>query len=285
MLFRSKNIYAFFQKAFKIPGNEEEIPLEGIDQEDFRVTPTGQLSTSLGGETAFSINKKESQKLLSEIIASRSNPDKHFRNVAVKAKEISGYIAPPEEVKSVFRGRYQRDGYAVEMHALHGEGDYVIPMLLFIPEGNNIKPGLIYVNPEGKITDASPGGKIEQLVNEGYIVAAPDVLGVGEVEDKSESYEYASQYLSAMIGRSVVGIQAGDISRVVNFLKKRSDVNPEKISAVAYDKMCPALLHAAAFDISIRSLTLIGSLISYRTVVMNRFYDEEIGRASCRERV
>ena len=47
----SKNIYAFFQKVFKIPGNEEEIPLEGIDQEDFRVTPTGQLSTSLGGET------------------------------------------------------------------------------------------------------------------------------------------------------------------------------------------------------------------------------------------
>jgi hypothetical protein len=38
--------------------------------------------------------------------------------------------------------------------------------------------------------------------------------------------------LSLMIGRSVTGIQAGDVSRVVNFLKDRSDVDPGRIGAI-----------------------------------------------------
>ena len=85
------------------------------------------------------------------------------------------------EVKSVFRGRYQRDGYSVEMYALHGEGNYVIPLLLFVPETGSKFSSIIYIHPKGKITDASVGGKIEQLVKKGYLVAAPDVIGTGEV--------------------------------------------------------------------------------------------------------
>jgi len=60
--------------------------------------------------------------------------------------------------------------------------------------------------------------------------------------------------------------------RVVNYLKGQSDVDPLKIGAIAFDEMCLALIHAAAFDSSINNVTLIGSLISYQSVVMNRFY-------------
>jgi hypothetical protein len=37
--------------------------------------------------------------------------------------------------------------------------------------------------------------------------------------------------------------------------------------------MCPVLLHAAVFEKSIHSISLYGSLISYKTIVMNKFYD------------
>ncbi len=270
----SENIYAFFQKVFMLPGTKEEVSFEGFKQEDLRVTPTGQLSTSLGGETAFSINDKESQKLLLKIKDSRNTPAQHLARVAEKAREISGYVAPPAEVKSVFRGRYQRDGYSVEMYGLHGEGEYVIPLLVFVPQNSGKFPAVIYMHPKGKITDASVGGKIEKLVKKGYLVVAPDLIGTGEVQDKSNTYEYAAQYLSVMIGRSITGIQAGDVIRVVNFLKSRFDVDQNKISAVAFDEMCPTLLHAAAFTNSIGSVALIGSLISYQTVVSNKYYDE-----------
>jgi hypothetical protein len=70
----------------------------------------------------------------------------------------------------------------------------------------------------------------------------------------------------------MVGIRAGDIVRVVNYLKKRSDVNVRKIGAIAFDELCLALIHAAAFDSSINNIALIGSIISYRSIAMNRFF-------------
>ncbi|MDD4109133.1 MAG: hypothetical protein PHH93_10480, partial [Prolixibacteraceae bacterium] len=204
------------------------------------------------------------------------NADSHIQIVKQKAKELSGYVDPEEDIKYVFRGRYQRDGYVVEMYALHGEGNYVIPLLLFIPENGNNFPGVIYMHPEGKAADATPGGKIEQLVKSGYLVAAPDLLGVGEVDDKgSPSKPF---HLSLLIGRSLTGVQAGDVSRVVNFLKSRSDVSHNEIAAVALGDMGPSLLHAAALNTSISSVSIDGSLLSYKSVVMNRFYDTSLSK-------
>jgi dienelactone hydrolase len=264
----------FFQKYLDFPGDPVAGKIKFIPAEELKVTGTGQVSATLGGESVFSLNKKESMALMGKINASRQNSIHHSREVISKAKELSGYIEPAEEVKSVFRGRYQRDGYSVEMYALHGEGEYVIPLLLFVPNARNRFPSVIYMHPEGKAPDAAPGGKIEQLVKKGYIVAAPDVIGVGEVRDNN----YGSFYLSLMIARSIPGIQAGDVSRVVNFLKSRPDVDKSIIKAVAFDEMGPSLLHAAAFNNLITDITVIGSLVSYRTVVMNRFYNTRLSR-------
>jgi dienelactone hydrolase len=263
-------IYAFFQKVFNVPGSPDEMDFEGFKPEELQVTTTGQVATSLGGETGFSINEKESQKLIKGITESRNNTVRHLSDVQSKAKELSGYISPDLKIRSVFRGRYQRNGYAVEMYALQSGGDYVIPLLLFVPKNGKEFPAVIYVHPKGKLADAMPGGKVEQLVMKGYIVAVPDVIGTGEVGSGDINGPY---YVSVMIGRSVTGIQAGDISTVVNYLKTRDDVNTGLITGMAFDNMCPALLHAAAFDRSIRSVALTGSLLSYKSIVQNRFYE------------
>ena len=266
------DVYAFFQNIFDLPGSaEEEEDFEGFKPEDLQVTASGQLSTSFGGKLAFNIHKEEAQKLMTKIDDSRISTNKHLLSVLENAKQLSGYITPPDEVKPVFRGRYQRDGYSVEMHALHGEGNCIIPLLLFMPENQGKFPAVIYLHPSGKITDAAAGGKIEQLVKKGYIVAAPDLTGIGEVKDNSNRTEY----IALMIGRSVIGIQAGDVTRVVNFLKDRPNVDQHQIGAVAFDELCPSLLHAAAFDKSINSVALIGSLISYNTLVMNESYNKQ----------
>jgi dienelactone hydrolase len=268
------DIYAFFQDVFGIPGNPGELPFDGFSQGDLQVTGTGQLSTSIGGKLAFDINKAESEKLLSRINESRKDLGNHLEITEKDSRVLSGYVTPSEEVNSVFRGRYRREGYSVEMYALEGEGEYVIPLLLFVPANGTGLPGFIYLHPDGKIADASPGGKIEQLVKKGYIVAAPDVLGTGETSAGGNS----SFYLSLMIGRSLPGIQAGDIARVVNFLKSRPDIDAGRISAVAFEQMGPSLLHVAVFNRSVNNITLIGNLLSYRSVVMNKYYDTGLTR-------
>jgi dienelactone hydrolase len=264
------DIHAFFQKVLGVPDKvTQEGPVE-VNPEDVQVTSTGQLATSLKGETAFSINRKESEKLVARLERARKNPESHLPQALAEARSLSGFSTGQAEGAPVFRGRYQRDGYSVELFALPGEGDYVIPLLLFSPRGSGSRPALIYLHPKGKITDAQPGGRIESLVRKGYVVAAPDLLGTGETEpEKLGLWTYAA----VMLGKSIVGIQAGDVSRVVKFLKSRAEVDPSRISGMALESMGPVLLHAAAFDPSIRSIALAGSPLSYRSVVMNRFYE------------
>jgi len=262
-----EGINAFFQKNLNLPGDPKDEHVTVLDPKELMVTTTGNIASSFeNAETVFSINKKETQKLIDKIQNSRKNIESHLEGVQLKAKELSGYMAPQAEVKSVFRGRYQRDGYSVEMYALNGEGDYIIPLLLFVPKTGSKFSSVIYINPNGKISDAAVGGRIEQLVKEGYLVAAPDVIGTGETAGRSN--------VAMLIGRSIVGIQAGDVVRVANFLKSRKDVDINKIGAIAFDEICPTLLHAAVIDKSINSISLIGSLISYRSIVMNKFYDD-----------
>jgi len=266
-------IYSFFMKHFNISGDPSEVEAEILSQEELKVTPTGQISTSFGGDEIFDVNKKETEKLIKNLERSRKDIDKHLSEVKIKAKEISGFIAPSGvEVNPFINGRYQREGYSVGKYAIMGEGDYAIPILLFVPNDNIAKhPALIYLHPKGKVTEAKPGGEIEKLVRKGYVVAAADVIGVGETINTGVR-DPTCGYTAVIIARSVVGIQAGDIIRVVNYLKSKDDIDPSKIGAVGTNEMCIPLIHAAAFDPSISNITLIGSLISYRSIVMNRIY-------------
>ena len=169
-------------------------------------------------------------------------------------------------------GRYQREGYSVGKYAIRGEGDYAVPFLLFVPNDNKDKhPALVYLHPKGKVIEAKPGGEIEKLVKKGYIVAATDVLGVGETKNTA-ARGLTDGYTAVLIGRSVAGIQASDVVRVVAYLKSRREIDSRKVGAVAINEMCLPLLHAAAFEPSINCITLIGSPISYRSIAMNKFY-------------
>ena len=266
-------IYSFFMKHFNISGDPAEIEAEILPQEELKITPTGQISTSYGGDMIFDVNKKETAILIENLENSRKDIENHLSRVKVKAKEISGFIAPSVvEEEPFINGRYQREGYSIGKYAIMGEGNYAIPILLFVPSDNLEKhPALVYIHPGGKVTEAKPGGEIEKLVKKGYIVAATDVLGVGETKNTAARGD-TDGYTAMLIGRSMVGIQAGDILRVVNYLKSRGDINPLKVGGIGINEMCLPLIHAAAFDPSINNITLIGSPISYRSIVMNRIY-------------
>jgi cephalosporin-C deacetylase-like acetyl esterase len=261
-----EGIYAFFQKSLNQPGNPNDEDVTMSDPGELKITTTGNVANSFENcETVFSINKKETQKLTAKLQASRVQTDQHLENVKSKAIELSGYMKPNSDLKPVFRGRYQREGYSVEMYALNGEGNCKIPLLLFVPASGSKFPGVIYLHPNGKAADSGVGGKMEELARKGYLVAAPDLIGTGETS--------GSGSVAMLIGRSTAGIQAGDIVRVADFLKSRNDVDISKIGAIAYNEMGSVLIHAAAFDNSITAVSLIGSLLSYKLMALNMFYN------------
>ena len=237
-------IYSFFMKHFAISGDPTEEVAEIFPEEELRVTPTGQISTSLGGKMIFDVNRDETASLIADLEVSRKSIRKHLGEVKVSAKKLSGFIAPKATDEEPFlNGRYQRDGYSVAKYAIMGEGNYAIPLLLFVPNGHvEDRPAVVYLHPGGKVTEAKSGGAIEELVRRGFVVAATDVLGVGETKSTSP-WHVADGYTAVAIGRSVVGIQAGDIVRVVDFLKSRRDISSAEVGAIGVGQMCIPLVH------------------------------------------
>jgi hypothetical protein len=149
-------------------------------------------------------------------------------------------------------------------------------MLAFVPEGDGPHPVAIWLHPEGKAADAAPGGAIERWVRRGRLVLAPDVLGVGETRNTVVNYPLATHHEAILVGRSLPGLQAGDIVRVVKYARQRPNTNSRDIVALARGTLGPALLHAASFEQGIRAIILERPLLSYHLVAAHRLYNYDM---------
>jgi len=273
-------MYAFFQKYLQNPGSSVEDTIDFLSAKELQKTSTGQVSSSLGGETVFSLNCKESEKLIAGLDLARKDIKNHLSEVINSAKILSGFREPLINNDPVFTGRIQREGYTIEKYFVQAEGDYVIPYLLMIPANPNNK-ALIYLHPQGKSTEANPGGEIEWFVKNGFTVLAPDLIGIGETSPgistgatDDDNVSYTLWYNSILIDRSIVGVRAGDVVRLCRLLK--NSYGAKEVYAVARREMTQVLLHAAAFDKEITRIALIDSYSSYLSLLRNRFYNSKL---------
>jgi hypothetical protein len=262
-------MYAFFQKHLNHPGDPTETDVEFLTKEEMQITPKGQVFTSFGGESVFDINRKDAELLITKLQTSRQNPEKHLSEAVKAAEALSGYRKPAGVDEPVLNSCIYRDDYVVEKYFIKGEGDYVVPFLFIKPLKPNNK-AILYLHPAGKASEAPEGGELEWLVKNGYTVLAPDLLGIGEMGTGS-SIPNNVYFASILIGRSIAGIHAGDINRLAMLLKKYKNIT--EVYGIAKKEMAPALLHAAAFNPEISRVALIEPYSSYRSIVMNRFYN------------
>ncbi len=261
-------LYAFFQKHLQNPGDPADQKVDLLTVEELKITPTGQLIGSLEGETVFSLNRKRAEDLVRVLERSRSDLNRHLGEVPAKARLVSGYLDPGSHSSPVFRGRYHRPGYAIEQYFMDGEGKMVLPFLLFRPEQVSRPKAALYVHPEGKKAAAAPGGDIEFLVRLGYAVLSPDLSGTGELGEAGDSVTY----LGVVTGRSLSGIRAADIVRMVRFLRSRADIDARHMAAVSLRGMATPLLHAATWEQGIGKVALIEPFVSFAAVARHRYY-------------
>lgn len=271
-------MYAFFQKFLHHPGDAKDEEVKHLTPEELQVTNTGQVGTSLKSETAYSLNYKDAEKRMQYLDAARRKFPSSLPEVVHAAKRASGYKEPKTIEAPLFLSRFQKDGYAIEEYILKGEGDYAIPYHLYRPEIATGK-SVIYMNPAGKFADTANTGHILWLVKTGTTVLVPDIVGTGEMgpgafkgDSFIDSVSYNIWFASILIGRSIVGIQAGDIVRLARTLKKQHKV--KEVYGLAKRQMAPVLLHAAAFEPIISKIALIEPYASYRSIVMNPDYEK-----------
>jgi len=272
---KSRRLAAYDWFGRWLNGAEDKNPEPEIEMstpEELSCTPTGQVSTSLGGESVFTLNQKRLEQ-------AKANRFTRSDDVARKAAELAHYEPPGAPLQEKPYGTLSRSGYHIEKLIYESEPGIVIPSLLYVPEaGARKKAALLIITGDGKADSAS---EAEQFVKAGVIVLSIDARGFGETrinaEVNSREFDrYFGDYDDAMtallVGKTMVGMRALDITRGVDLLSARQDVDPRKVFVYGKDGGAVPALYAAVLDHRIKKLALEGMLSSYESVVKDKVH-------------
>jgi cephalosporin-C deacetylase-like acetyl esterase len=251
-------------------GPEPEI--EMATPEELRCTTTGQVATSLGGESVFTLN----QKRLEQSKASRlTRPE----DIARKAKELIHYEAPSTPLQQNPYGTLSRSGFHIERLIYESEPGIVVPSLLYVPDGGaSKKPAVLMITSDGK---ADSNADAEQFVKAGVVVLSIDARGFGETNVNTDINsrdfdhyfgDFDDVMTALIVGKTMVGMRAFDVTRGVDLLSARPDVDSSKIYVYGKDGGAVPALYAAVLDRRIGKLALESMLSSYDSMVRNRVH-------------
>ncbi len=258
--------YRWFDKWLK--GIEEETVEEPVvprREEELWATKTGHVVPELQGETVFSLNRARANQFQHGM----ASPDQVRRLIGYERTQGTPAVKP--------FGVLQREGYRIEKLTYLSEPGIEVPALFYLPNGATQKiAAVVYVNSDGK--SAEPGD-LEAMVKQGLAVLSIDARGFGETRDRealdSSSWsryfgDYSNGMTSMLAGKTLTGGRAMDISRAVDLLSSRPEIDAQQIFGAARKFGGIAMLHAAALDPRIKRLALEETLESYQSVVDHR---------------
>ena len=268
----------------KDEGLEEDFNTE--PDANLNCTPTGQLATSLKGETVQSLNQVLAERIyrpgrikdaakLRAAVAARLGVERGTGLQPV-ASRIGFQPVQPQKT-----GTLTRPGYRIHKLAFETEPGITVPALLFAGEGGEAKrPAVLYLNPAGKAADAAPGGEIEALVKAGQVVLAADLRGWGESGPPKKPGVYGGAYQPAMrailVGKTMAGMQVYDALRLFDHLAASPAVDAARITIEGKGHGGIVGLYAAVLEPRIARVNVKGALASYMELVRAKLHENII---------
>jgi hypothetical protein len=99
-------MYAFFQKYLDNPGSPSDQDVEVFNEKELWVTETGQLATSIKGETIYSLNRKIAKNQIEKLEQLRAMENGAQIHVEVSAQTVPGGVDTEDDylrLKSLMR--------------------------------------------------------------------------------------------------------------------------------------------------------------------------------------
>ncbi|MGA8741424.1 MAG: acetylxylan esterase [Terracidiphilus sp.] len=238
-----------------------------LSKEDIQVTPTGQVATSYpNSETVFTLNRERAVKLISagrHVLTSKDLADAIRGVTAANAKPGSSVFDAAALVAN--------SGHFVlpSSDGIDLEGDIAVParagrhsaVILLTP--NSIRG----VSPIARANKS----KFDALASSGNVVVAitprPSPPGSDDMKSPLLGPFYLLSLRADLVGRTLIGMRIDDVIRTVDYVARRPDVNPVRISAVASGHLGLVLMHAAVLDPRIKHIEVDHVLTSYRSLL------------------
>src|SRR5947199_7620238 len=242
---------------------DPEPKIEMATPAELRCTPTGQVSTSLGGESVFTLNQKRLEQLKAHRLT-------RLRDLPGTVREAIRYEPPSGPLQVAHYGTITRSGYRIEKLIYESEPGIVIPALLYVPDaGASKKAALLIVTGDGK---AASTAEAEQSATSGTVVLSIDMRGrrnttINTDMNSRESDHYFGDFSDIMtallVGKTMAGMRALAVARGIDLLLSRNEVDPNQVYGYGKDEGGLPLLYASVLDSRIRRVVLAGMLVSY----------------------
>jgi dienelactone hydrolase len=242
-------------------------PMRLEHPEDLLCTPTGQISTSFGGETVASMIAARAREVLPvesrltdrrDVGALRSRVQSDIRTLAgVTAADGSSVRG----ARTLFTE--QRDGYRLETVVLETEPGVELPALVVGPDRPGRKAAVLWMGPkDGEVDRLAKGGRV-------VVVFEPRPSPPGSEGSKSP-YLGAFNLLSlraSLVGKTIIGLRIDDAIHAFGWLASRADVDPAGLMIYGKGPLGVVALHVAALDDRVLHVVLDGALSSYRSAI------------------
>lgn len=264
---------------------EPRVPAES--PEDLFATATGEVTTSLGGETVFTLNRTKARELRSQARFPKESSDLPAWRAEMRDKILSrlGMEFNSEPLRPVSLLQRDEGTLRVEKVVYYSEPEIFIPGLLFRPKTPGPHPSVVFVNENGKAADGIVDNYLRPLAEAGHVVLSIDPRGMGETDpmaprsskpahfkdfvhdDESDFY-----YNSLRVGKTPLGQRVLDVTKAIDYLASREEVDEQRISAIGHGLGGLIVLYTAAVDERIASAAATRSLVSYEAIVENELY-------------
>ncbi len=257
-------ILGFFTRWLKDdPAPQTFVPAPVGDAARLRVTETGQLSTSIGGETLQSLARAQAEREQPETPAGETQAARQAR-LRVAIRDIARTtVAPGDEARAALGAPAPHDGYDVTPATFSIDGMEVMGSFAGA-RGAGRKPTLLLL---GAPPPAMLEAQFAAWTRAGWNVLALEPRGAGGTEEVKSTLTGDWTLLSLralLVGRTPVGLRVDDAITAMNWLGARPDVDPRRIAIQGAGALGPVALHAAVLDDRIGQVTTVGSILDYR---------------------
>ncbi|MGJ5817283.1 alpha/beta hydrolase [Paludibaculum fermentans] len=253
-------------------GAEPEIKTEA--EATLNTTATGQLATSLGGETVQSINMRRAEQQFATRSALRGSNPAALRATLTRVLNVPARGGAPgvTEVSSSREGDVQVTKLLMEMQpGLH------VPAVLVEPAGAGKRPAVILIDSRGK---AASSAEIGQLAAKKTAVLAVDLSGWGESAPAVGASGYSGDWQLAqramLIGRPLPGIQTLEVLRAYEWLRTRPGIDAANIGVMGVRDGGMIAMYAAALEPRISSVTVREMMASFMTLARAKVHKDRI---------
>jgi cephalosporin-C deacetylase-like acetyl esterase len=279
--FHRKATYDWFNRWLGSSGDSSEAEFDESPDSALLSTSTGQILTSVGGRTAYQVNRDR----LRQLETSRHSPlDK--QEVRRTLRELLALPARGGMVRSAVLSTSAYRNLSIEEFEVYSEPSVRVPGWFLKPSAGSSKLPVVLMVSSGKnrIFDNLP--LLSSVTQKNIALCAIDVRALGQATPRLPSsgplfyghgVDMAYSLVSLTAGIPLTGQRTWDILCCLDYLHARPDVSASRIGLFGSGAPGLEALYAAALDDRFHALLLDHTLTDFQSLVAAEDYSLKAG--------